>query len=156
MLSLPSTTNSLGLPAQIGWLLIPCAMLLTTGCYNSEALVERVRNDALRHRLEEIDLGSYGITMPRNPETSETIEVELKLFGSIARYKKSKAKKQLKREDFLLRHRTLMAIRNSTPEDFTEPDLTALRTRLLEAANSVLDEPTIQRVGFHEIRFLRQ
>lgn len=142
--------------ASACWGLLACAALVCAGCYDSEALVGRVRNDALRHRLEEVDLGSYAITMPRDPDTAETVEVEMKLFGAIARYKMQKVKQQLAEDDYLLRHRTLMAIRESSPEDFTQPDLTALRTRLLAAANSVFDEPVIQRVGFYEIRFLRQ
>ena len=130
---------------------LPCA-----GCYSGDALVERVRKDALRNRLEEIELGQFTITMPRDPKTSETVEVEMRVFGSLARYKQDEVTERLEEQDYLLRHQTLMAIRESTADDFTDPDLTALRKRLKSIANGLLEEPAIQSVGFHEIRFIRR
>ncbi len=130
-------------------------LIATGGCYNGDALVDRVRNDALRNRLEEIDLGRYAITMPRNPDTHETTEVEMQIFGSLARYKQKEVVSLLESKEPELRHGAVVAVRQSTADDFTDPDLTALRTRLLEAVNGIIGEPTVQSVGFHQIRFLR-
>jgi len=141
--------------APFASLLVGSALLLASGCYNGEVLTDRVRKDALRLRQEEVDLGRYSVTMPRDAATAETIEVELEVFGSLARYQRAKVEKQLEDKAFLLRHGAVMAIRNSTGDDFTEPDLTTLRTKLLTVANGLLDEPTLQKVGFHNIRFIR-
>ncbi|MEM6331148.1 MAG: flagellar basal body-associated FliL family protein [Planctomycetota bacterium] len=136
--------------------IIAVLLAAASGCYNGDALVDRVRNDALRHRLEEIDLGRYSITMPQDMETSETVEVEMHLFGSIARYKQKAVDELLDADQPMLRHRAVMAVRTSGPEDFTDPDLTDLRGRLLEAVNGMLEEPAVQSVGFREIRFVRR
>ncbi|MEN1679539.1 MAG: hypothetical protein AAGJ46_08090 [Planctomycetota bacterium] len=132
------------------------AGLSSTGCYSGSTLVERVRNDAMRNRLEELELGTYSLTMPRDPATTETVEIELRLFGTLARYRVDEVEKQLEEKDYLLRHATLMAIRKSLDDDFADPDLAALRGRLLAATNALLDEPSVQKVGFHMIRFTRQ
>ena len=136
-------------------LLVGCALVLTVGCYSGEVLVDRVRNDALRLRQEEVDLGRYTVTMPRDPATTEIVEVEMRVFGSLARYQQADVQAQLEEKEFLLRHGALMAIRNSSLADFSEPDLTTLRTKLLAVANGLLEEPNLRKVGFHEIRFVR-
>lgn len=133
-----------------------CALLGLTGCYNGDVLVDQVRHDALRHRLEEVDLGRYSLTMPRDPATTATVEVELHLFGSLPRYRQKEVEECLEEKSYRLRHDTLLAIRESAPEDFTDPDLASLRSRLLAVTNSLLDEPSVKSVGFHEVRFTRQ
>lgn len=130
-------------------------LLPQVGCYNGDVLVERVRHDALRHRLEEVDLGHYNVTMPRDEVTTETVEVAMHLFGSLARYRQAEVESRLEEKNYLLRHATLMAIRTSPPEDFTDPDLEKLRRRILDTTNSMLEEPSLQSIGFHEIRFIR-
>ncbi|MEM9185474.1 MAG: hypothetical protein AAGB00_03150, partial [Planctomycetota bacterium] len=119
-------------------------------------LVGRVRNDALRHRLEEVDLGRYDITMPRDPFAIETVEIEMHLYGSLPRYRQAEVAEMLEQRSHRLRHDTLIAVRSSSPEDFTDPDLSDLRQRLLAVTNSLLEEPSIQSIGFHQIRFIRQ
>lgn len=126
------------------------------GCYSDNALIDRVRHDAMRNRLEELDLGRYSLTMPRNPTTTETIEVEMHLFAAVARYRLREVEAVLEQKRYLLRHASLMAIRKSSPDDFTDPDLTALRERLLAATNGLLKESPLQSIGFHDIRFTRQ
>lgn len=142
-------------PAARRLALAACLLLPAVGCYDGDALVRRVRNDALRDRLEEIDLGWYQITMPRDPRTTETLEVEMHLFGSLARYRQAEVGARLKEKNYLLRHATLMIIRKTNLEDFADPDLTKLRDRIRVVTNQMLDEPSIQTVGFHEIRFMR-
>ncbi|MEM6799148.1 MAG: hypothetical protein AAF589_06510 [Planctomycetota bacterium] len=137
-------------------MLLYAAMLsASTGCYNGDALVDRVRNDALRYRLEEVDLGEYRVTMPRNLDTGETVEVAMHLFGSLARYKQPEVEQMMEKDESLLRYRTVVAVRESTHDDFTDPDFLALRGRLLEAVNGLLPEPAVQSVGFRNIRFMR-
>lgn len=143
-------------PAHAAPLLTLLALATSSGCYSQTALVERVRNDAMRNRLEEMDLGTYSLTMPRDPATTETVEIEMQLFGTLAHYRVKEVQEQLEAKDYLLRHATLMAIRKSLEDDFADPDLVALRGRLLAATNGLLDEPSVQKVGFHNIRFTRQ
>ena len=63
------------------------SLLACTGCYDSHALVDQVRTDALRNRLHEVDLGTYRTTMPRDPKTNLLMEMELHLFGTVPQYR---------------------------------------------------------------------
>lgn len=126
-----------------------------SGCYSREALVQRFRNDAMKHRVEEIDLGRFSVTMPRDPTLAETVEIDMHIFGTLARYKRDETEDQLEQDQHLFRHRTLLALRESSSEEFTDPDLVKFREKILAAANSVLEEPTIQSIGFHEVRFMK-
>lgn len=137
-------------------LLVAAALAASTGCYDGAALVDRVRNDALKNRMEEVDLGRYSITMPRDVATTETVEVEMHLYGSLPRYRRAEVEGRIEEQGYRLRHETLMAVRGSPLEDFTDPDLAALRERLLATTNNLLQEQSLQSVGFHEIRFTRR
>lgn len=148
----PPRRRRCGALAPLVGLLCAC---LVSGCYSSAELLQRVRNDAMKNRVEEIDLGRFSITMPRDQTLAETLEIDMHVFGTIARYKREAVELQLAEDEHLFRHRTLMAIRDTTAEDFTDPDLEEFRKKILTAANSVLEEPTIKQIGFHEVRFMR-
>lgn len=128
---------------------------LLTGCYDPQGLVERVRNDAIRTRIEEVDLGKFVITMPRDLGPEGMTEVSFHAFGATARYKREETEELLAEREFLVRHAILLAVRESTPEDFGDPDLANLRQRLLAATNDTLEESPLESVGFYDIRFVR-
>lgn len=134
-----------------------CLLLLSMsgGCYSGEEMVENVRDQVLRDRLEEVDLGTYRLTMPKNPKTTEITEVQMHVFGSTARYLRKDVMQQIEQRQFELRHKTLLTVREAKPEDFVDPDLIKLRQRLITVANEVLAESPIKQVGFYEIRFVK-
>jgi len=131
-------------------------MALTAGCYNSKALVNQVRSNALRSQTHEIDLGRYRTTMPRDPITNTLTEIELHLFGTVPQYKISAIEKQLKADSYKLRYDTLVAIRKTTAEELGEPDLGQLRNRLMQVANSVIKDAPIQAIGVEKIRIVEK
>jgi hypothetical protein len=125
-----------------------------TGCYDSRALVEQVRSDALRNRLHEVDLGVYRTTMPRNPSNNTLMEMELHLFGTVPQYRIPAIETQLKTEGYRLRYETLAAIRETKAEELAEPDLAQLRSRLTKVVNGVLTEAPIKSIGFEEFKIV--
>jgi hypothetical protein len=143
-----STTN--GCRAR----LFACAVSLVAavGCYDSKALVDQVRSDALRSQTHEINLGLYRTTMPRDPITNTLTEIELRLFGTVPQYKIPAIEKQLKADGYKLRYETLVAIRKTTAEELGEPNLGQLRTRLMKVANGVIKDAPIQSIGVEKIR----
>ena len=132
------------------------SMALTAGCYNSKALVNQVRSNALRSQTHEIDLGRYRTTMPRDPITNTLTEIELHLFGTVPQYKIPAIEKQLKADEYKLRYDTLVAIRKTTAEELGEPDLGQLRARLMQVANSVIKDAPIQAIGVEKIRIVEK
>jgi hypothetical protein len=125
-----------------------------TGCYDSQALLDQVRTDALRSRTHEVDLGFYRTTMPRDRETNTFVEMELRMFGTVPQYRIPAIERQLKADGYRLRSATLAAIRETTPQELAEPDLSKLRARLTLVANSVLEDAPIKTIGFEHVRIV--
>jgi hypothetical protein len=149
-----ATTAPLASPRVFRWLIFAllAACFLAGGCYDSKVLLEQVQSDALRNQLHEVDLGYYHTTMPRNPATRTYTEMELRLFGMVPQYRVGAIEKQLQSDGYRLRFETLAAIRESSEEELTEPDLTRLRARLTEVANNVLDDAPFKSIGLEDFR----
>ncbi len=126
-----------------------------TGCYDSELLIQRAQDKAIRARLEEIDLGTFRVTLPRNPITSDMTEIDVHMFGQMPHYKIPDAEQELEEKAYLLQDRTLAKLREFDQRDLVDPDLKKLRAELLATVNSVLDEPAVDSVGFYSMRFIR-
>lgn len=138
------------------WGVACCAVACCfTGCYDSELLIQRARDKAVRSRLEEIDLGTFRVTLPRNSVTADMTEIDVHMFGKMPHYKISGAEKELEEKAYLLHDRTLAKLREFDQRDLIDPDLKKLRTELLATVNSVLDEPSVKEVGFYDMRFIR-
>lgn len=132
------------------------AVVAISGCYDSKALVEQVRSDALRGQTHEVNLGLYRTTMPRDPNTGTLTEIELQLFGTVPKYKIPAIEKQLKADGYRLRCDTLVAIRRTTAEELGEPNLGQLRSRLMQVANNVIKDAPIQTIGVEQIRIVEK
>ena len=137
---------------RAGWTCCALGLVVACGCYNSTALVDQVRSDALRSQTHEINLGLFRTTMPRDPITGTLTEIELQLFGTVPQYKIPAIEKQLEADGYKLRGDTLVAIRKTTAEELGEPNLGQLRTRLMQVANRVLKDAPIQSIGVEKIR----
>ena len=131
-------------------LLASCAW---AGCYDGERLIERASADARENRLEEVDLGTYRITMPTDQETAQTTEVRFQLFGNTPRYRLAKIKATLEERGYQLRYETLAAVRAAPPEELTEPDLARLKTRIEKVVNGILEETPVESIGFTKVAF---
>ena len=132
------------------------SVALSAGCYDSRALVEQVRTDALRSQTHEVDLGEYRTTMPRDPDTATLTEIELHLYGTVPQYRIPAIEKQLKADGYKLRYDTLVAIRKTTSEELAEPNLGQLRARLTQVANNVLEDAPIKTIGVEQIRIVEK
>jgi len=127
----------------------------SVGCFNTEKLVARVRNNAIRTRIDEVKLGQYRVTLPRNPLTGEMSEVDVRVYGETLRYKINEIEDELKSKAPEIEDYTLKVLRETTREELADPELTALRSRLLASMNEVLHGAPLKSVGFLEVRFLR-
>lgn len=146
---MPATANRAVLATLMG------TALLAPGCYEPEAMIERVRNDAIKTRLEEIDLGLFHVTLPLDQRNNEMTEVFLHVFGTSVRYRIDTIKKKLTEEEHLLKQSILVALRETTNEDYAEPRLLKLRSRIIQAVNGVLGDTPVERVGFYDIKLVR-
>jgi hypothetical protein len=124
------------------------------GCYDSKSLVDQVRNQAIRTRLEEVSLGQFRTTLPRFAVNDAPMEVVVDLFGTAVRHKIPEIEKLLAANEYRFRQAVLVAIRETTAEEIADPDLKTLRKRLFEVVNSELPDTPVEAVGFREIRFI--
>lgn len=124
------------------------------GCYDSKRLVEQVRNQAIRSRLDEVSLGQYRTTLPRFAIDDSPMEVVVDLFGTAVRHKIPEIEKALAADDYRFRQSILIAIRQTTAAEIADPDLKAVRQRLFDVVNSELPDTPVEAIGFRDIRFI--
>jgi hypothetical protein len=125
---------------------------LFTGCYDGQALVDKARTAAQGTRLAEIDLGTFRTTMPKDPVSNSLTELELHLFGTVPRYRVPMIERQLKTEDYRLRHEMIVAVRQATVDELAEPNLARLRARIERVVNSILEEAPVEAIGFYSVQ----
>lgn len=129
--------------------------LACAGCYNGEKLVEKIRHRALRTRIDEVPLGSFRVTRPRDERTGEMTEVHLELFGESQRYKINEIEDELELKAAIIEDYTIRTLREASQDELTEPNLDQLRTRLLTMLNEQIEGSPLVSIGFREIRFIR-
>jgi hypothetical protein len=122
-----------------------------TGCYQSEALINKARSASQRTRLAEVDLGTYHTTMPTDPETNSLTELTLHLFGTVPRYRVPMIERQLQSDEYRIRHEMIAAVREATVDELAEPNLAQLRTRLEKVINKILTESPVDSIGFYSM-----
>src|SRR5438874_2706930 len=93
--------------AIAGMAILAFTLALCTGCYDGSAMVKQAQSAALNTRLAEVDLGKFQTTLPRDPETNNFTALDLHIFGTVPRYQLAAVTKQIKADEFRLRHDTL-------------------------------------------------
>ncbi|TWT91131.1 hypothetical protein Mal64_15300 [Pseudobythopirellula maris] len=141
-------------PARRAIVAVLCAVA-AAGCYDPTTLVERIRTNATRNRLEEIPLGTFAAVLPRDIETGEILEVELSIYGEAARYRVAELKSELEAKEYLIRDEFSKRLRLIDRSVLTDPHLNQVREELHQIVNDTLDEPLIDTVGVSNVLFLR-
>ncbi len=135
-------------------LLLVASVVVCTGCYNGEVLIERAKHNAVQTRLVEIDLGSYRVTMPQDERNAVMTEVDIHLFGETKRYQSDEVKDELEQKQYIIQDETATTLRAFDPQKLTDPDLEELRAELLTTMNEVL-ATNLEDIGFYNIRIMR-
>jgi hypothetical protein len=130
--------------------ILAIALPLCAGCYDGDAMVKEAQSVALKTRLAEVDLGKYQTTLPRDPTTNRFTALDIHIFGTVPRYRLAAVNKQLKADEYRVRHETLAAVRKSSREELAEPDFAKLRARIEKVVNSVLQDAPVKEVGFYQ------
>ena len=132
-------------------LLLPLVLGVSSGCYDGEALLKQAQSTALNASLAEVDLGEFSTTLPRDPNTGRYTSIDLHIFGTVSRSRLGDVKKQLKYDNYRLRHETLTAVRRSTRDELTDPTLAKLRARIEQVVNQVLADTPVKEIGFYQL-----
>lgn len=130
-------------------------LVLCMGCYSADSLIEKTRNKAIRTRIDEVEIGSFRVTLPNDEVSGEMTEIDLRLFAESERYKINEIKSELESKAPQIEDRTLRTLRDLTREELADPDLKGLRKRLLFALNDELTDTPLRAIGFYDVRFTR-
>lgn len=128
--------------------------LTAAGCYDGDKLVAQVRDKAIRTRLEEVPLGSFRTTLPRDTVEITRMEVDIELFGTALRYKIPDIEEAIERDNHRLRRAVITSLRETTAEEIKDPSLTSLRARLTEVVNQQLADTPVKTLGIRHVRFI--
>jgi hypothetical protein len=151
----PDLTNRRWPTWYPAWLLA-LAMVSFGGCYDGEALVELARAEAIQSQLDEVELGAYRTTLPRDENSAATTEIEFEIFGNAPHYRVAEITQQLATDGYRLRYGVITEVRQATAEELGEPNLTALKERFKEVANQVLANAPITSIGVKRLRFVHR
>jgi flagellar basal body-associated protein FliL len=127
------------------------ALVLCAGCYDGSAMVKQVQSAALNTRLAEVDLGAFQTTLPRDPNTQKFTSLDIHIFGTVPRYQLAAINKQLKADEFRVRHEMITAVRQSTRDELAEPNFAQLRARIEKVVNGVLADAPVKEIGFYQL-----
>lgn len=133
--------------------LVLTAVLLGShsGCYDGDALVTQAHSAALSTRLAEVDLGSFHTSLPRDPKSGSVTELSLHIFGNVPHYRVAAIERQLRIDEYRLRHETIAAVRATSSDELADPSLKSLRERIERIVNGILEEAPVETIGFYEV-----
>ena len=133
--------------------LIVTSALMTSGCYNGDALLQAHSESIEVIHMEEIDLGAFQVTLPHILGNAHDSVVEFHAFGRVESTDRSAVQHVLDTRGAELRSRMLLSVRGMHDAAFDEPRLTALRQTIAGAINGALDEKLVKKVGFYHFAF---
>jgi len=131
-----------------------CALLLA-GCGGDGGMAkyEEFENVHFREELVEVPLGHYAVPVPvlRTDEAGEvvrenSIQMKFTLHGLVAPYHVAEAERIRNRHEGELRDRVIRVCRNSSLEDLVEPQLSTLKSRILDVAQPLFEGVMLKRV----------
>jgi hypothetical protein len=122
------------------------AWLPLGGCYDGRELVQRAAQRVADDDLTEIDLGAYQVTLPRCDAGSATT-LALEIVATVQRRHAAKFERELSEAGALLRHATLLALRQCQKAELLEPTLQGLKDRIQAAATQQLHAAPIMSIA---------
>jgi hypothetical protein len=129
-------------------LLIPLLTAGAGGCYDGQAMVERISQRVSDDQREEIDLGVYQVTLPRKSDDPVATTVRLELVATIHRQYADKFQEQFDKVQAHLRHATILSLRSCQREELVEADLATLHERIETTTAKFLTAAPIEAIAF--------
>lgn len=125
----------------------------SVGCYDAAVLMKARQESHDRVQMDEVDLGTYRITLPHTLGESIDCVVDFHVFGQVMRGDREAIDAALQMRGAELRSAMLVAVRSMDDRTFEEPKLTALRKSIAEVVNGVVGRRVVKSVGFYRFSF---
>ncbi|MBL9164114.1 MAG: hypothetical protein JNL18_15400 [Planctomycetaceae bacterium] len=130
--------------------LLTCAL---AGCYDTAALVKARQDSRDLATMEEVDLGSYRITLPHELGVATDRLIDFHVFGHVTRGDRQAIDDALRMRGAELRAKMLIEVRAMDPHTFEEAELGTLRKSIAEVINGTLGRQVVKHVGFFRFSF---
>jgi hypothetical protein len=139
-------------PRRARW---ACALLMLplAGCYDTAALLEVRRESRDLLQMDEVDLGTFRITLPHTLGDATDNLVDFHVFGQVSRGDRQLIDDALRMRGAELRARMLVEVRAMDPRTFEEAKLETLRRSIAGIVNGVLNRRVVKHVGFYRFSF---
>ena len=131
----------------------PLFCLPLAGCFDVDAMLDARRQVAILSRLEEVDLGTFRLTLPRPAQSTQMAEIQFHAFGQVANRDLGDVTKALETHGTELRHRLLLAARQLDLQDIEQAELDLLRNQIATVFNETLPSEPLQSVGFYRFEY---
>ena len=135
-------------------LLVLCGTSWMTGCFDAEAMIDSRKKMVQLTRLEEVDLGSFRVTLPYQPQSNYSFVVDFHAFGRVTHSNYKKVTRIIERRGPELKHRMLIAVRELELQELQEPTLDTLRINIEQVVNEALVDHPMQAIGFYRFSLL--
>lgn len=129
------------------------ALAANVGCYDAAVLMKSRQESHQLVQLDEVDLGTYRITLPHTLGESIDCVVDFHVFGEVMKGDREALDAVLQMRGAELRSNMLVAIRAMDDRTFEEPKLTALRKSIADVVNGVVGRRVVKSVGFYRFSF---
>ena len=123
------------------------------GCFDADALIEARRLEAIRARLEEIDLGTYRISLTSPESVNDSVEVNFHVFGLVANRDLETVSEYLDSKKPEIRDKMLIVTRSLSDADLEDPKLSLFRDQIASIVNDTLEDEPVQSIGFYHFRY---
>ena len=90
------------------------------------------------------------------PSAGVLTEINVHMFAHTARYKTKALKRELEEKSHLVHDKAITTLRSLSHADLADPDLTKVRTKMLDGVNEILEEPVLSDVGLYDFHIARQ
>ena len=141
-------------------MLLASCVLLAAGCGGEDGLAkyDEFEHVQIREELVEVPLGHYTVPVPLlgTNDTGEvirqnTIQMKFMLHGLVAPYHVSKAERIRDRHEGEMRDRVIRVCRNASLEDLVEPQLSTLKSRVLDVTQPLFEGVMLKRVVLTDV-----
>lgn len=130
-----------------------CVLLPLAGCYDTAALLKARQDSRDLLQMDEVDLGSYRITLPHTLGEATDNLIDFHVFGQVTRGDRQAIDDALQMRGAELRAKMLVEVRSMDPRTFEEAKLATLRKAIAAVINDTLGRRVVKQVGFYRFSF---
>ena len=126
------------------------------GCLDAESMIASREKAVQLARMEEVDLGSFHVSLPNLPNKSASALVQFHAFGQVPNSETKAVTASVEEHSSELRHRMLLAVRELNLDELEEASLDTLRQNIEQVVKETIPGDAIQSVGFYRFSLITQ